>query len=189
MVLQKLTEEEELSYHVVLPRWLWRFIPGLHISPLSWVVRKGKGHLICDNSSLVGSETPLASGAPNLSIPAPSLAHPEENPPVAYGTAFMRHLIRIWNLRITYPTDDILQYGDDVTAAFCRVLYHPDIAVAFAQVFLGFLIIPVGVFFWEPLWSIMVVRSWRAAVPLRFASYVRSRSSYPVVAYLYGFPY
>jgi hypothetical protein len=45
VVLQKLTEEEELSYHVVLPRWLWRFIPGLHISPLSWVVRNGKGRL------------------------------------------------------------------------------------------------------------------------------------------------
>lgn len=144
VVLQKLTEEEELSYHMVLPRWLWRFIPGLHISPLSWVVRKGKGRLICDSSSLVGDETPLASGAPNLSIPAPSLTCLEENPPVAYGTAFMRHLVRIWNLRITYPTDDILQYGDDVTAAFRRVLYHPDIAVAFAQVFLGFLIIPVG---------------------------------------------
>ena len=144
VVLQKFTEEEELSYHIALPRWLWRFMPGLHLSPLSWITRKGKGRLICDSSSLVGDETALHSGAPNLSIPAPSVSCLDENPPVEYGSAFMRHLVRLWNLRITYPGEEILQYGDDIAAAFRRVLYHPDAAVVFAQVFLQFLFIPVG---------------------------------------------
>jgi hypothetical protein len=145
VVLQKFTEEEELSYHIALPRWLWRFMPGLHLSPLSWITRKGKGRLICDSSSLVGDETALHSGAPNLSIPAPGVSCLDENPPVEYGSAFMRHLVRLWNLRITYPGEEILQYGDDIAAAFRRVLYHPDAAVVFAQVFLQFLFIPSAV--------------------------------------------
>jgi hypothetical protein len=143
-VLKKLTEEEELSYHIVFPRFVWRFIAGLHLSPLSWQVRKAKGRMIVDSSTLLGGESVADNGAPNASIPAPSRHNLDENPPVYYGSAFMRHLTRIWNLRISHPDEDILQYGDDITAAFRRVLYHPDISVAFASVFLFYLLLPVG---------------------------------------------
>ncbi len=35
-------------------------------------------------------------------------------------------------------------HADDIEAAFRRVLYHPDLAVAFAYVFNDFVIVPVG---------------------------------------------
>jgi hypothetical protein len=59
----------------------------------------------------------------------------------------MRHLIQIWNIRIDFPLKDILQHIDDISAAFRRLIYHPDLATVFAYVFEEFLIIPVGMIF------------------------------------------
>ena len=53
----------------------------------------------------------------------------------------------MWNLRIDNPYEDILQHSDDISAAFRRMLYHPDLAVAFAYVFMEFVMIPVGMIF------------------------------------------
>jgi hypothetical protein len=52
-VRRKLLEEEALTYHILLPHFLWCFIPGLHLSMMTWHVRKGKGCLIVDPSSAI----------------------------------------------------------------------------------------------------------------------------------------
>jgi hypothetical protein len=44
-VRKKFIQEEELSYHLFLPRFLAFFIYGLFISPISWILRKGKAAL------------------------------------------------------------------------------------------------------------------------------------------------
>jgi hypothetical protein len=49
-VRAKLLEGEALTYHILLSRFLWCFIPGLQISMMSWAVCKGKGGLIVDSS-------------------------------------------------------------------------------------------------------------------------------------------
>ena len=67
--------------------------------------------------------------------------------PVYYGTAFMHFLIWIYNLRIDHPTEDSRLSADDITAAFCRLLYHPDMAILWATVFQEFLVIPCGMIF------------------------------------------
>jgi hypothetical protein len=89
------------------------------------------------------------TGGPNHHIPAAGTAGREDEcPPVFYGKAFHRDLTYLWNLRIEFPADDLLQdCSDDVNSAFRRVLYHPDVAAAFSCVFLYFLIIPVGMIF------------------------------------------
>ena len=63
------------------------------------------------------------------------------------ATALSRHLTRIWRLRISHPSEDILQFADDIHAAFHRLLYHPDASIVFASVFEEFLIVPVGTIF------------------------------------------
>jgi hypothetical protein len=73
-----------------------------------------------------------------------SITQQDECPPVFYATALQQHLTQIWNLRISHPNEDLLQFTDDLHAAFHRVLYHPDAGVLFASVFMEFLIIPVG---------------------------------------------
>jgi hypothetical protein len=141
-VRAQLSKEEKNSFYVLLPRFIAYFIFGLHLSPLSMVWRKGKGRVCVDNSSQLD---PNDDGAPNDCIPAPgTVGRADECPSVHYASAFKRHILRIWNLRISSPFEDILQFGDDVHAAFHRMLYHPDIAIVFAFVFGEFLCIPVG---------------------------------------------
>ena len=59
----------------------------------------------------------------------------------------MRYLIWLWNLRIQYPHEEILQLADDISAAFHRILYAPMMAVVFASVWDKYLVIPVGTIF------------------------------------------
>jgi hypothetical protein len=66
---------------------------------------------------------------------------------VHYALAFKRHVTWIWNLRISNPGVDILQFYDNVHAAFHHTLYHPNIGIVFAFVFQEFLCIPVGSLF------------------------------------------
>ena len=138
----KFAKEEEKSYHVHLPRFLVHFLPGLIINPLQWAMKHGKGRICVDCTNAQQGED--APGSVNTWIPKPSCDNPDECPPVYLATAFQRHLRRIWRLRATFPTEELRQHVDDIDAAFRRVLYHPDMAVAFAYVFAQYLIIPVG---------------------------------------------
>jgi hypothetical protein len=144
-VRKKFIQEEALSYHLFLPRFMAFFIWGLFISPISWILRKGKGRLVVDSSTAL---TDSDKGAPNSHIPSPGTEGCyEENPRVYFGTALIRHLTQIWNIRIDHPLEEILQHIDDISAAFRRLIYHPDLAIVFAYVFMEFLIIPVGMIF------------------------------------------
>jgi hypothetical protein len=130
----KFAAEEAKSFHLILPRFLTSFLPGLFISPLQWEVRKGKG-LICVDCT----NAPNPIGAPNSTIPKPSVDNADECPPVYYSNAFQRHLVRLWRMRMARPEDDILQHCGDIDSAFRRILYHPDLG--------PFVIIPVGMVF------------------------------------------
>ena len=33
----KLQKEDDRSYHIVFPRYLWQFFPGLHLVFINWV--------------------------------------------------------------------------------------------------------------------------------------------------------
>ena len=70
--------------------------------------------------------------------------NPKLEPKIRYGTAFQRHITRIWNLRISYPNKAILLWDDDVSGAFRYNKYHPDIASAFAFILSKTLYIPTG---------------------------------------------
>lgn len=142
---ETLRKEEKLSYHILLPRFLWRFFHGLLLAIFRVAYRFGdpKPRLCVDPSTQL---TPTDSGNVNQQIPDPGVDE-DENPTIHYGTAFLRYLIWIWNLRISYPSDDILQMADDISSAFHRVLYHPDMAPAFATVWRNWLIIPVSAIF------------------------------------------
>lgn len=71
-------------------------------------------------------------GSPNQFNNCPKDIMPDICPSVRYATVFQRVLNCIWKLWITQPTEDILLNPDDIDSAFCRVLYHPNMAVVFA---------------------------------------------------------
>jgi hypothetical protein len=139
-VRAKFGKEEQNSYHMCLPRFLCRFISGLFLSPISWITRKEKGRIVIDASCMLH---PKDTGAPNTYVPKAG-SNNDECPAVHYGSSLSRHLSHIWNLRIMHPRSEILQHSDDIDAAFRRIIYHPEAAVAYAYVFEEFLMIPVG---------------------------------------------
>jgi hypothetical protein len=140
-----LCKEEKLSYHLIFPRFLWRFIPGIFLAIFRVAYRHGdpKPRLCVDPSTVLRSDD---TGNANRAIPKPGVIE-DMSPTIHYGSAFMRALIWLWNLRISFPREDILMLTDDISGAFRRVLYHPDMAVCFAAVWRSFLILPVGTIF------------------------------------------
>ena len=68
----------------------------------------------------------------------------DDDPEVVYGDAFMRHLTQIWNLRISYPNEELYLFDDDVKGAFRHSKYHPDVAGTFAFSISNYLMIPMG---------------------------------------------
>ena len=64
--------------------------------------------------------------------------------PVAYGTAFVWHLCQIYNLRVSFPEEEILLWDDDVKGVSRLAKYHPNIAADFSFAFSKHLFVPVG---------------------------------------------
>ncbi|CAJ1934082.1 unnamed protein product [Cylindrotheca closterium] len=151
-VEKKFAKEEWQSYHLHYLRFVYEFIPGLVINPIQWVFDKGKGRICIDCSN---GPDPL--GSINRYIPSPkevkaAMEHAKtatedaqavkaaenlemECPQVFYQYAFQR---------IMRPNEPIMVHADDIKAAFRRVLYHPDLACAFAYVYSDYLMVPVG---------------------------------------------
>mgnify|MGYP000653061686 CR=1 FL=1 len=144
---ERLRKEEKLSCHVLLPRFLFRLLFGLHLT-LFRVACKNDDldpRLRADPTSTVSKTD---NGNANAQIPDPG-AHGrhEENPPICSGTAFVRQLVWLWNLRISHPHEEMLQLADNVSAAFHRILHNPPMALVFATVWGMHLVIPVGTIF------------------------------------------
>jgi len=144
----KFIKEEDLSYNVVFPRWIWRFIFGLFLNPLTFVLPKYSGDLgwICVDST--NALDPSDDGAPNRQIPKPSTPHHlDENPPISYGLALQWCLTWIYNVRLDHPSEDILMLPDDISTAFHQLFYHPSMMPVFASIFKYFLCIPASMIF------------------------------------------
>jgi len=83
--------------------------------------------------------------APNAQIPKPGTpGQLDENPAIAYGTAFQWFLTWLYNVRLNWPYDDILMLSDNILAAFHQLFYHLWMMPVFASVFKQFLCIPTG---------------------------------------------
>ncbi len=133
---------------MVLQQWLWRFIPGLFLNPLTFVMPKylaDMGRICMDATNIVG---PFDNGAPNTRIPKPSTNNRiNENPPISHGTALVCCLTWIFNLWIDNPTTDLLMLPNDILSAFHQLFYHPQMMPVFASVSEHYLCIPAGTIF------------------------------------------
>ena len=112
---------------------------------MSWIVQKGKGRIVIDPSTHLDK---YDQGALNDRIPKPGTsASLDECPSITYSNALERHCTNIWNLRISYPREDLLQHTDDIEGAFHRIPYHPTLGICYSYVFEEFLVIPLGMIF------------------------------------------
>jgi len=127
-------KEVDRAYAIPLPSWLAKFIPDLHLSPLGLLEKQGKARLIIDHSF-----------QPSLDSIAVNMMHwVTEELDLEYGTVLRQHLIRLYNLRITYPNDTIFLFDDDISSAFRHVKYNPFVAGAFAFIANNTLLIPTA---------------------------------------------
>ena len=69
---------------------------------------------------------------------------PECKTNLEYGSAFTRHLAQIYNLRISYPKEELLLFGEDVSGTFKQKKYHPDVSAAHSFKLDESLYIPLG---------------------------------------------
>ena len=141
-VLKKIVADVNNQFILVFPRWIWRFIYGIFLSPIGYIERKDKGRIVVDPSNHVHPASD--SGALNDQL---DIQDTTAVPKTHYASAQVRHWAHIWNLRISSPTIEILLYKDDINSAFHRCRYHPDIAVAYAYVWGMWLVIPIGLIF------------------------------------------
>ena len=146
LVTANIAKDLQKSFVICFHRWLFRFIDGLHLSPLGVLIKEQYGILkyrqLNDLSTLILG--PSDTGAPNSQLDKKDV---EDVPPVYYGNTFTRFCQRIWNLRIEYPDDIIYLYKDDIVSAFRRGKYNPAIAMAYAYVYKDWLCIPLGALF------------------------------------------
>ena len=132
-----INKDERASHLFCLPDWVAPLIPNLHVSPLGLLLKKGKSRLIFDASF---RPEPWCAAINDVTDKT-------DEPPTDIGTALTRHIARIWNLRISYPNDDVLLWDDDVKSAFRHVRYHPSVISAFAFRFGSQLCLPMGMVF------------------------------------------
>jgi hypothetical protein len=52
-VRARFAKEEAQSFHIAFPRFIWRFIVGLHLAALVWAIRKLIGRLCVNPSSTI----------------------------------------------------------------------------------------------------------------------------------------
>ena len=77
---------------------------------------------------------------------------------IVYGDAFDRHLICIWNLRLTHPNEEIYMFDDDAKEVFRHPKYHSGVVSTCPFRISSVLMIPLGNTFgsivsphdWEP---------------------------------------
>ena len=134
-VMKTMNKETQHGYVIPFPDWVIPLCPNIHLTPNGILVKSGKkDRMIWDGSFL-----PFW-----WSICINMMQDPSKSPSIKFGTAFTRHLIRIWNVRITHPFKDILLWDDDVSGAYRIPKYNPAVAGAFAYSLLDYFFLPTG---------------------------------------------
>ena len=62
-----------------------------------------------------------------------------------FGNVREEILARAYNLRVSYPTDDIVAHANDVKSCFHQIKHHPDVAGAFSYILADHLFFQVGI--------------------------------------------
>ena len=138
LIVKALNKEHKHKYVMAFPGWISRFVPHLHITPQGLLIKPKKNPRIIFDASI---KLFYDSFCVNMATDK------KNEPDIQYGDTFDKHLIRIWNLRISYPTKIIYIWDDDVAGAFRQGKYNPEIAAAFSFLIFNRLWIPCGMVF------------------------------------------
>ncbi len=148
-VMATMNKEELNNYVVHVPHWLWQFVPHCFIMPQHILKKPSKkDHQIFNasckydwDSSPINSMTSTPHGL-ELSC--------------NLGRVCEDVLIIAYNLRISYPNDDIIIHANDEKSCFCQIKHHPDVVGAFSYVLSKLPILPNRAGLWRRLHPIQL---------------------------------
>ena len=69
---------------------------------------------------------------------------PDNEPPLTFSTAEMEFMVWLYNLRITYPSDEIYLADDDISGAFRLMKYHPNLVSMHSSRQCGYCVVNTG---------------------------------------------
>ena len=97
------------------------FFPNMFITTQGLICKAGKKYLLVFDGSF--TQTPFSAYVNDFT-------HTCDEMQLHYGLAMNRHLVQIYNLKISYPHMGILLFKDEVSGSLRHVKLHPDVAVA-----------------------------------------------------------
>ena len=151
-VLNTIAKEHRNRFNIPLPCYMARFLPNSFLTPQHALLKPEKTmRLIFD-----AAKRYTAQSTPINMMTSTKLGTELD---CLYGDTFVTLLERIWDLRVTYPSTDIVTHANDVKSCFKQVKLHPDIMPAFSIIVADFMYLqtalPFGTDFspqnWEPV--------------------------------------
>ena len=138
--MKTMNKEERNKFVIALAGWTWRFIPHLHVTPNHYLRKVNKNDRMIFDATFRHDEDSIPINMMTSTASGTELD-------CQFGDAKLRLLIRIWNLRITYPWLDIVLHANDVKSCFRQLKHHPDVMGAFSYILGDFLFLQCGLTF------------------------------------------
>jgi hypothetical protein len=145
-VMATMNKEERNNYVVHVPHWLWQFVPHCFITPQHILEKpRKKDRQIFDASRKYDWD----------SVPINSMTSTLYGSKLKcnFGSVRDAILIRVYNLPISYPDDDIIVHANDIKSCFHQIKHHPNLVGAFSYILADYLFFQVGLSFgtWEAI--------------------------------------
>ena len=139
-VLHTMNKEDKNNFVIPMPSWLARFVPHLFFTPQHNLVKSGKKDRLIFNAA----ERPTIDA---ISVNMMTSTAEGTELDCKFGEVKRDLLTRIWNLRISYPTDDIILHANDVKSCFRQLKHHPNVMGAFSFIIGDILFLQCGLTF------------------------------------------
>jgi hypothetical protein len=147
-----LAKDIRRGYVLVMDPWLVFFVPNLHRTPLGMV----------DLSKIHKNPRPIFDSTfrpTSWAMAINDFTNKRTEPKIVFPKAWVFYLTWLWNLRITYPREELYLGDDDVSGAFRQVKYNPNLVAMHAFLVFGVLFMSTGQTFgdctspanWEPV--------------------------------------
>jgi hypothetical protein len=137
LVTKNMLKEYKNNFAFPLPNWIARYLRHSFFTPQHIHLTASKPPRQIFNARLRPNEDAQAI---NNMTSTPFGSELE----CRYGDVLTRLCQELWNLRISYPHEDIVIHCNDVKSCFRQIKHHPDIVGAFSFILFNHLWIQIG---------------------------------------------
>lgn len=139
-IQRSMNKLDKHNFVIPLHSWIARYIPHIFFTPQHLLQKHGKDDRLIYDASRRFTPT---------SVPVNRMTSTRFGVELdcEYGSVLSRLLVRIWNLRITYPDKDIILHANDVKSCFRQIKHHPDVMGAFSYIIADILYLSCGLTF------------------------------------------